>query len=79
MSYRILTLALVAAGFVFTTVSFAEPTTVRGSKSNSSERMAQGAGAGAAPNSDGRKGSPKGSGGPARATTVKSSKSNTSD
>jgi hypothetical protein len=81
MSYRIFTAALMAAGLLFATQSFAEPTTVRGSKSNSSERTAQGAGAAAAPNrnTDARKGSPKGTGGPARATTVKSSKSNTSD
>ena len=44
----------------------AEPVTVKGSKSNTSDRIGGGSGA-------------KGAGGVARTTTVKSSKSNTSD
>jgi hypothetical protein len=60
MSYRILTAALAAAGFVFATQSFAEPTRVKASKSNSSDRF---------------QGPPRGTG-PTEAINLNSSKSN---
>jgi hypothetical protein len=86
MSYRILIVALAAAGFVLATQSFAEPTTVHGTKSNQDLKTTPPRGSGPAEainlNSSKsniyRQGSPKGTGGSARATTVKSSKSNTS-
>ena len=43
MSYRLLTVALVTAGAVFATQAYAE-TTVKSSKSNTSDRMGGGGG-----------------------------------
>jgi hypothetical protein len=63
MSFRLLIAILTTASFVFTTYSYAEPTTVHGSRSNGSERMGGGGGG-------------KGAAG---VTTVKNSKSNSSD
>jgi hypothetical protein len=62
MSYRLLTAVLITAGALFATQSIAE-TTVKSSKSNSSDRMGGGGGG-------------KGAAG---VTAVKSSKSNSSD
>jgi hypothetical protein len=62
MSIRTLTVALMASSVAFASLSHAE-TTVKGSKSNSSDRMAGGGGG-------------KGAAG---VTTVKGSKSNSSD
>jgi hypothetical protein len=62
MSYRLWTAALITAGAVFATQSYAE-TTVKNSKSNTSDRMGGGGGG-------------KGAAG---VTTVKSGKSNSSD
>ena len=65
MSHRFLTAVLTAASVVFATHAYAEPTTVKGSKSNSSDRMGGGGGVKTP--------------GVAKTTTVKGSKSNTSD
>ena len=44
MSYRLLTVALMASGFAFATQSYAETATVKNSKSNTSDRMGGGGG-----------------------------------
>jgi hypothetical protein len=44
MSYRLLTVALMASGVAFATQSYAETTTVKSSKSNTSDRMGGGGG-----------------------------------
>lgn len=44
MSYRLLTVALMASGVAFATQSCAETETVKGSKSNTSDRMGGGGG-----------------------------------
>jgi hypothetical protein len=44
MSHRFLTAVLTATSVVFATHAYADPTTVKGSKSNSSDRMGGGGG-----------------------------------
>jgi hypothetical protein len=44
MSYRLLTVALMASGVAFATQSYAETATVKSSKSNTSDRMGGGGG-----------------------------------
>ena len=88
MSYHLLTVALAAAGFVFATQSFAT-TTVASSKSSHADRTkakpprstgpAEAINLNSSKSNIYRQGSPKSAGGSTRATTVKSSKSNTSD
>jgi hypothetical protein len=63
MSSRFLTAVLTAASVALATYAYAEPTTVKSSKSNTSDRMGGGGGHGVA----------------TKTTTVKSSKSNSSE
>jgi hypothetical protein len=88
MSYRLLTVAVITAGAVFATPSYAQ-LTVNPSGSNTSDRMGGGGGGkGAAgmttvksskSNTSDRMGGGGGGKGAAGVTAVKSSKSNTSD
>jgi hypothetical protein len=86
MSYRFLTVALAAAGFLFATQAFAEP--VNTSKSNNLREGQAGHPSGgaakaitvnASKSNTYRQGSPAGSGGPAKATTIHGSKANGSE
>jgi hypothetical protein len=82
MSYRMFTVSLAAAGLVFATQAFAQTRTNTGRAAGAAETSvlnSSRANLNTSRSNIYRQGSPQGAGGSAKSTTVKSSKSNTSD